>query len=200
MELKSFPMNTEIEVTLHYKSSKPQSMFYTLPDSRSMLHRYHYSLSALPETGPGFVRAKVQQPDTLRDQAERLLDGGELARCGLGNLCSQFAGNLLERFRVEDLHGLTERTERYTNDPEFPLNLLQLTGLLQPAQRRDDGVEQMQQNQQAVLIEVELAVACPIALAANLMQSPQQRLHAGQVFQAGDISLIDLGARSPWHD
>ncbi len=48
-ELKSFPMNTEIEVTLHYKSSKPLPVF-TLPDSRSMLHRYHYSLSSLPET------------------------------------------------------------------------------------------------------------------------------------------------------
>ncbi len=47
--LKSFPMNTEIEVTLHFKSGKPTPV-YTLPDSRSMLHRYHYSLSALPET------------------------------------------------------------------------------------------------------------------------------------------------------
>lgn len=47
--LKSFPMNTEVEVTLHFKSSKPQPLF-TLPDSRSMFHRYHYSLSALPET------------------------------------------------------------------------------------------------------------------------------------------------------
>lgn len=47
--LKSFPMNTEIEVVLHFKSSKPQP-FYTLADSRSMLHKYNYSLSALPET------------------------------------------------------------------------------------------------------------------------------------------------------
>ena len=49
-ELKSFPLNSEIEVTLHFKSSKPQPLF-TLADSRSMLHRYHYSLSALPESG-----------------------------------------------------------------------------------------------------------------------------------------------------
>ncbi len=48
-ELKSFPLNTEIEVTLHFKSNKPSPLF-TLPDTRSMLHRYHYSLSALPET------------------------------------------------------------------------------------------------------------------------------------------------------
>ena len=49
-ELKSFPENTEIEVTLHFKSSKPRP-FFTLSDSRSMFHRYHYSLSTLPETG-----------------------------------------------------------------------------------------------------------------------------------------------------
>jgi len=47
--IKSFPLNTEIEVTLHFKSSKPQPVF-SLADSRSMLHRYHYSISALPET------------------------------------------------------------------------------------------------------------------------------------------------------
>lgn len=48
-ELKTFPMNSEIEVTLHFKSTKPQPLF-NLADSRSMLHRYHYSLSALPVT------------------------------------------------------------------------------------------------------------------------------------------------------
>lgn len=47
--LKSFPQNTEIEVTLHFKSTKPQPLF-NLADSRSLLHRYHYSLSTLPET------------------------------------------------------------------------------------------------------------------------------------------------------
>lgn len=48
-ELKSFPQNTEIQVTLHFKSSKPQPVF-TLADSRSMIHRYHFSLSTLPES------------------------------------------------------------------------------------------------------------------------------------------------------
>ncbi|RMF61717.1 MAG: DUF5117 domain-containing protein [Calditrichaeota bacterium] len=48
-KLSSFPMNTEIEVTLHFKSSKPYPIF-TLEDSRSMLHRYHYSLSQIPKS------------------------------------------------------------------------------------------------------------------------------------------------------
>lgn len=48
-EVKSFELNTEIDVILHFKSGKPKSA-YTLPDSRSMLHRYHYSISQIPET------------------------------------------------------------------------------------------------------------------------------------------------------
>jgi hypothetical protein len=47
--LKSFPQNTEIEVTLHFKSKKPQPLF-NLADSRSLFHRYYYSISALPES------------------------------------------------------------------------------------------------------------------------------------------------------
>ncbi|NOZ09387.1 MAG: DUF5117 domain-containing protein [FCB group bacterium] len=49
IELKSFPANTEIEVSLHYYSGKPYNST-TLADSRSMLMRYHYSLSTLSET------------------------------------------------------------------------------------------------------------------------------------------------------
>jgi hypothetical protein len=47
--IKSFPQNTEIDVILHFKSNKWRDV-YTLPDSRSMIHRYHYSLSTIPET------------------------------------------------------------------------------------------------------------------------------------------------------
>ncbi len=47
--LKSFPLNTEIEVMLHYAASRP-NIHYTLPDQRSMLVRYHYSLSELPDS------------------------------------------------------------------------------------------------------------------------------------------------------
>ena len=46
---KSFPQNCEIAVSLHFTSAKSQPVF-TLADSRSMSHRYHYSLSELPES------------------------------------------------------------------------------------------------------------------------------------------------------
>lgn len=48
-QIKSFPMNSDIEVSLHFKSSSPQPLF-TLADSRSMIHRYYYSLSEIPES------------------------------------------------------------------------------------------------------------------------------------------------------
>ncbi len=48
--LRSFPHNSEIEVVLHFYNSGGYDI-YTLPDSRSMLHRYHYSISSLPESG-----------------------------------------------------------------------------------------------------------------------------------------------------
>ncbi|MBN1327523.1 MAG: DUF5117 domain-containing protein, partial [Candidatus Cloacimonetes bacterium] len=47
--VKSFPENTELEVFLHYKSNSYPDVF-TLSDSRSMMHRYHYSLSLIPDT------------------------------------------------------------------------------------------------------------------------------------------------------
>ena len=48
-DIKSFPHNSEIEVTLHFKSKKSSNAF-TLPSTRSMMHRYHLSLSEIPET------------------------------------------------------------------------------------------------------------------------------------------------------
>lgn len=48
--LKSFPQNTEVETILHFKTAKPRPMFITIPDNRSFLIRYHYSLASLPET------------------------------------------------------------------------------------------------------------------------------------------------------
>ncbi len=48
-QIKSFPLNTEIDVVLHFKNSEGKHI-YTLPDSRSMIHRYHYSLSVIPES------------------------------------------------------------------------------------------------------------------------------------------------------
>lgn len=47
--IKPYPQNVEIEVMIHFKSTKPKSA-YTVADPRSFIHRYHYSLSIIPET------------------------------------------------------------------------------------------------------------------------------------------------------
>jgi hypothetical protein len=47
--IKSFPENSEFDVHLHYKTAKPNSAT-TLPSPYSMLHTYHYSIMAVPET------------------------------------------------------------------------------------------------------------------------------------------------------
>ena len=44
--IKSFPLNTEIDIYLHYKSKNPQDRF-TLASTKSMMHRYHISISAI---------------------------------------------------------------------------------------------------------------------------------------------------------
>lgn len=48
-KIQSFPENVEIDVRLHYKTSKYQSGI-TLQSGYSMFHTYHYSLSSIPET------------------------------------------------------------------------------------------------------------------------------------------------------
>jgi hypothetical protein len=47
--IKSFPQNSEIDVKLHYKTSKPFSAT-SMQNPYSMFHTYHYSLSTLPQT------------------------------------------------------------------------------------------------------------------------------------------------------
>ena len=47
--IKSFPLNSEIDFYIHYKSKNPNSRF-TLASSKSMMHRYHFSMSAMEKS------------------------------------------------------------------------------------------------------------------------------------------------------
>ena len=47
--IKSFPLNSEIDFYIHYKSKNPNNRF-TLAESKSMMHRYHVSMSAIEES------------------------------------------------------------------------------------------------------------------------------------------------------
>ena len=48
-DLQSYPQNTEIEITAHFVSPKWTNSF-TLPNSHSMIHVYHISLSSILKT------------------------------------------------------------------------------------------------------------------------------------------------------
>tara|TARA_Y100000996_G_scaffold415598_1_gene411629 strand:- start:9218 stop:11842 length:2625 start_codon:yes stop_codon:yes gene_type:complete len=47
--IKSFPLNSEIDFYIHYKSKNPNNRF-TLAESKSMMHRYHVSMSAIEQS------------------------------------------------------------------------------------------------------------------------------------------------------
>ncbi|MFH1227070.1 MAG: zinc-dependent metalloprotease, partial [Planctomycetota bacterium] len=48
--LKSFPENTDIEINMHFRSTKSVSSS-TLADSRSLFLKYYYSITVLPKSG-----------------------------------------------------------------------------------------------------------------------------------------------------
>ena len=98
------------------------------------------------------------------DERERLGDllESRIATQGL-QFGAQFGDDLLEPLGIEHAGRLRERAERGPRTAEFLLNLRQFAGLLNAPQRGDDRIEQRQEHQQAVLIEVQLAIAGPIA-------------------------------------
>lgn len=59
-QIKSFPQNSEIDVMLHFKSSKPNPGI-TLQSGESFFHKYHFSISSLPETDyvPRFSDSRI---------------------------------------------------------------------------------------------------------------------------------------------
>jgi hypothetical protein len=72
------------------------------------------------------------------------------------------------------------------------LHLLQGARLLQAPERGDDRVEQKQQNEQAILVVVQQAVAGLVARAAVVVQTLEQRRQAVEVFQPRDVGFRDL--------
>ena len=70
---------------------------------------------------------------------------------------------------------------------EFALHLAELTGLLDGPQRADHGIEQEQEHQQAILVEMQLAVAGLVALATDVVQACQERGELVEILQARHV-------------
>jgi hypothetical protein len=129
-----------------------------------------------------------------------MLDLGKRAVVGQRlQLGGQFAGDLFDRFGVEDCDGLRKRTKRGARAAEFLLYSFEFAGLLNAAQRRDDGVEQEQQNVGAVVVEEELAIAGAIALSADVVQAFQQRHQPVEVLQTDNVAVAQLALFSLAH-
>jgi len=71
--IKSFPLNTEIDAIYHFKTKKPNDA-KGFPSPYSMMHTYHYSISALIDTGykPRLADDRVGFFQTLYQDYSRL--------------------------------------------------------------------------------------------------------------------------------
>ena len=76
--------------------------------------------------------------------------------------------------------------------PSFRWTLLSSLACWMPRVRSDDRIEERQEEQQAVLVEVEDAVPGLVPLAPDLVQPLQQRQQHAEVLQALDVLLVDL--------
>ena len=97
----------------------------------------------------------------------------------MGSSCSPSSAMIsFSRSGSKTCRGFAQRTERSPQAAELALHVAQFAGLLDGPQRTDHGIEQEQQHQHAVLVEVQLAVAGLVALAADVVQALQQRQRA----------------------
>ncbi len=105
------------------------------------------------------------------------------------DLRRQFADDLAQERRIEDFGGFRERAQTGPRDFQLALHVAQLGRLLQTAQRADDGIEQKQQDQGAVLIHEQLAVAGPVARSTHRPQAFQERCQALEILQPLNVAF-----------
>lgn len=81
----------------------------------------------------------------------------------------------LESLRIEDLDRFGERPQRRPTAAKLTLDLLQKTGLLERTERANGGIEEVEQDERAILIIKQAAIARLIALAADSTELLEQR-------------------------
>jgi len=97
--------------------------------------------------------------------------------------------DFLEPFGLEDVGGLAQRAQRRPLATQLTLNLPQFAGLLDGPQGANHRIEQEQQHEHAVLVEVQRAVAGLVTLAADIVQTCQQRSELVEILQARYVFL-----------
>ena len=134
----------------------------------------------------------IDEGDGMANVLEAWIDAERL------QLLAQFADDFLEPFGIEDGDRFGQRTERGSRAAQLLLHVLKFAGLLQAANRLDDGVEKEEQNQHAILIVMQRPIAGAIPLAADVMETVEQGRELIEVLQAADVLLLDLGRRRRW--
>jgi len=109
----------------------------------------------------------------------------------LGDLAEQFVDDPLQPRGIEHIDGFRQRAEGRPRAAELALDFFERAGFLETTQRTDDRIEQEQQHQQAVLIEMQLSIAGPVALAAHGMQLFQQRRKPIEVLEGRELTLVE---------
>src|SRR5262249_50488312 len=120
------------------------------------------------EVGGG-GQAGQRADDAAIDGGQSLGELPKVPGASAGHLLEQLRDDACEAAGVKDGDGLGERTQGGAGAAELPLDLLQGAGLLQGAQGAEGGVEEGQQEQQAVVVVMQGAVAGGIARATDLV-------------------------------
>lgn len=114
-------------------------------------------------------------------------------------LTTEFGDDLREPLGVEDADGVGERAQRGARAAKLLLHLAEQARLMQTAQGADDRVEQKEQDEQAVLVQVEGAIAGPTPLAADLLAALEQGRQLVKVLQTSEVLFLNRLRRVRLH-
>ena len=147
---------------------------------------------------------------SLGDGLERFNDGtidsgqdmGHVAQAYIAdrlNFCGKSSYDAKESVRVEDLNCLRKRPQRSSATAELPLDVLKFTRFLECPKGPEHWIEQKHQDKQAVLVVIQIAVACFVTLAAVLVKLLKHGQEQLKVFQTLNVRLLTRFGRFLGH-
>src|SRR5271157_5042871 len=150
-------------------------------------------LGVLPK-GPGHTGKCAKDAAVHGGQIE------QLARIGFANerhgLGCQFPEDLVEGLGVKQPRSLAKRAQRRRPNAQPTLNGIEGRSLLQGTEARNRGTKEVEQQEADILVVEQLAVASPITLGANLLESRQQGHQRVEILQA--LNVTRLQSSSAW--
>src|SRR6266446_253048 len=145
------------------------------------------------DAGDGIQHRAIDGGEDLFEihQPRIVADGIEFGR--------ELLDDRLQLLGIKNPAGLAEGAEGKTLHAQLRRHLLDGRRLLQAANRIDQRVEEVEQDQRDILIKVQLAIAGAVALATGIMERLQERQQVAEAFEPADLPWIDLGRIIPRH-